>query len=172
MEVKRFAQGEIIFREWTPGQEMYEIRSGRVGIYVRYGSGEEKKLTELEPGRIFGELSALDGQPRSATAVALCDTEAAAIGADDLREYFTGNPGRLLEIMHGISRRLRELTDDYTDVCAAIREMEQAAEHGKEKSAGLMGKIRRFMADYAAAQKTLAELGIHTFVGLHGSYYI
>ena len=68
MEIKRFKAGEVIFEEWTLGGEMYEIKSGSVGIYANYGKAGEQKLTELGAGRIFGELAAIGGGAHAAHA--------------------------------------------------------------------------------------------------------
>lgn len=160
METRRFRQGEVIFREWTLGDKMYEIKRGSVGIYANYGTESETKLTELGEGRIFGELSVIDLGPHSATAAALTDVEAEEIAFDDLRGYFAGEPERIVEILCSISRRLRELTDDYTDVCGAIRELDHGKADGGAQSKGLLAKIKRFMDDYAKAQTILAQYGV------------
>ncbi len=152
METKRFRQGEVIFREFTLGSAMYEIISGKVGIYVAYGTADERKLTELEAGRIFGEMSVIEVYPRSATAVALADTEAMEISSADLQEYFEKKPERLLEIMRGMSRRLRELTQDYQAACVAVDEWKESTEQGKKKSSGLLEAIRKFAALFENAE--------------------
>lgn len=174
MQERRFRSGEVIFKEWTLGDKMYEIKSGSVGIYVNYGSAEETKLTELAEGRILGELSVIDLGPRSATAVALSEVTAEEIAFDDLRGYFTGEPGRIVEIMCSISRRLRELTDDYMEVCGAIRALDQGKQESVEKSKGLLAGIKRFFADYAEAQRLLAQLdgGAGCAYGGFYNYYI
>ena len=58
----------MIFQEGSTGSSMYELKSGSIGIYAAYGTANEKKLTELEAGRIFGEMGVIDVMPRSATA--------------------------------------------------------------------------------------------------------
>ena len=52
-----------------------------------------------------------------------------------------------MEIMRGMSRRLRELTADYQEVCSTIGAWKDATDHGKKKSAGLMASIKKF-ADF------------------------
>lgn len=172
MQEVRFRTGEVIFKEWTLGEKMYEIKSGSVGIYANYGAAEEKKLTELSEGRILGELSAVDLGPRSATAVALSEVVAEEIVFDDLRGYFTGEPGRIVEIMCSISRRLRELTDDYMEVCGAIRALDTAGgePESAEKGGGLLAGFKRFLRDYAEAQAILAKIDGGA-AGSYGGFY-
>ena len=152
MQTKQFRQGEVIFREGTLGNTMYEIRSGTVGIYVDYGEAGEKNLTKLDAGRIFGEMAVIEVFPRSATAVALTDVEAEEISTVDLQEYFGGKPEKLMDIMRGMSRRMRELTADYQEVCGAIDEWKRASDEGKAQSAGLMGALRKFAALFESAE--------------------
>ena len=74
--VKRFAKGEVIFKEGALESFMYDLIEGKVGIYAHYGEAGEKLLTELnaeDGGATFGEMGLIDVMPRSATAVALED---------------------------------------------------------------------------------------------------
>ncbi len=167
MECKSFQKGEIIFRQSEPGRELYEIKSGRVGIYAAYGTPEEKKLTELEAGRIFGEMAVIDVLPRSATAVALEDTEAEAVTGADVQAFFEDRPEKLLEIMRGMSRRLRELTEDYREVCESIGEWKDATEQGREKRSGLMATIRKFAKIFMESTQYMSSPGI----GMYYSFY-
>ena len=157
MQTKMFKEGEVIFREGTLGSTMYEISSGTVGIYACYGTEDEKKLTELEAGRIFGEMAVIEVFPRSATAVALSDVETDEISTSDLQEYFNDRPEKIVEIMRGLSRRLRELTDDYQEVCGSIGEWKESEDSGKGKASGLLESIKKFAAIFAESTKYLSS---------------
>mgnify|MGYP002627286956 CR=1 FL=1 len=153
METKQFKQGEVIFKEGTLGSVMYEIKSGTVGIFAAYGTSDEKQLTELGDGRIFGEMGVIEVRPRSATAVALTDVEATEVSTADLQEYFSAQPEKLMEIMRGMSARLREMTSDFQEVCGVIGDWDEATKQKKEKSSGLLSAIRKFAAAYAESMK-------------------
>ncbi len=163
MEEKRFGKGEVIFREWSLGRTMYELKSGKVGIFANYGEENEKKLTELEPGKLFGEMAVIEVYPRSATAVALENSAALEISTEDIQEYFRGKPDKLLGIMRNLSHRTRELTDEYMDACLTLREMEQSRKDRDGRSSGLRAKIKKFMSEFAAAQRTLATMGLDCY---------
>src|SRR5215469_18486627 len=75
MDSRNFKQGETIFETGDPGAEIYIVRSGRVEIYVENPDGEKVVLAENEHGDVIGELSFLDGGPRTATAVAMEDAQ-------------------------------------------------------------------------------------------------
>jgi len=81
---QRFGPGQVIFRERDKASEAFVIESGRVEISTDVGS-ERKVLAILGPGEMFGEMAALDGTERSATAVALQDTELTLIFHEQLR---------------------------------------------------------------------------------------
>src|SRR4051812_813144 len=68
------AAGAVIFYEGDAGDSFYVIVDGMVGVTVMLPAGTEKTLALLGPGDCFGELSLLDGNPRSATATALRQT--------------------------------------------------------------------------------------------------
>ena len=153
METKQFKQGEVIFKEQTLGNTMYELKNGTVGIYAAYGTPDEKKLTELGAGRIFGEMAVIEAYPRSATAVALSDAEAVEVSTADIQEYFNSQPEKLMEIMRGMSRRLRELTTDYQAVCGTLGEWKDTTQQGKKKSSGLLAAIKKFANIYAKGAK-------------------
>lgn len=164
MERKQFKQGDVIFREGEFGSAMYEVCSGTVGIFVKYGESEEKKLTELGEKRIFGEMGIIEVSPRSATAVALSDVEVDEITVAELKEYFERSPERLIEIMRGQSRRLRELTEDYNAVCAMIAKWKEEDGKGNgKKSSGLLSGLKKFAAIFAESARSVGNAGAGLF---------
>ena len=155
METLQFSRGDVIFMENSIGSSMYEIKSGSVGIYAAYGTDSERKLTELEAGSIFGEMGVIDVMPRSATAIAMSDTEVEEITTADIQSYFDEKPERLLAIMRGLSRRLRELTADYQQACGAMEDWSETAKTKTvQKDSALMRMLKRFAALYTSAAAT------------------
>lgn len=143
-----FERGKVIFKEGSYEPCMYDIIEGEVGIYINYGTSEEKNLTVLKAGDYFGEMGLIEGYPRSATAIALSEVKLSRIGADDFGSYFKSNPGRILSIMENMSHRLRDLTEDYMEACETITEYLKAEERHEEKAPGLLAKMRKFMQFY------------------------
>lgn len=119
-ENKVFKKGTVIFIEGAIEYTMFDIVSGKVGIYGSYGKEGETLLTELTAGKYFGEMAVIDAMPRSATAVALEDTEVVMIPGDDFESYFADDPMKVLEIFNHLCTRLRALSDDYSDACKTI----------------------------------------------------
>ena len=57
MNIKSFGKGAVIFRQGDAGDCMYDIQSGRVGIFDHYGEPDEKKIAELYVDQIRNLVS-------------------------------------------------------------------------------------------------------------------
>ena len=147
MAEKQFAKDEVIFREGEAGESFFQITDGTVGIYVNYGSGEQHKLTELKKDQFFGEMAVIEAYPRSATAVAESDVKAVEISSGDIVSLFKENSDKVLDIMKHLSKRILELTADYTEVCETINELHLGEDPAKRKES-LADKIKKFVNVY------------------------
>ena len=126
MKTRKLKQGEVLFREGDPADCMYDLYVGKVGVFTAYGEPEQKLLMEYFPDQYFGEMGLLEHAPRSATAVALeADTFVAEVSEESFGEFFEKNPARVLMIMQQMSHNLRKRTNDYVDVCRAIKELSE-----------------------------------------------
>jgi uncharacterized membrane protein len=100
------ATGHSVFAQGDEGDAMYVIGDGAVDIVA--GSGKQKViLRSLIKRQYFGELSLLDGAPRSATAVASRDTHLFALDRDDFVAFIKKRPDAALAIMHEVGERMR-----------------------------------------------------------------
>ena len=116
-----YAKGDIIFRQGDPAAVMYDIISGKVGIFSGYQTEQEEKVAELAAGQIFGEMGMIGNEPRSATAVTLeDDTTLETIYPEDLEDLFRKNPPKVEMILRHMSFRLRRLTVDYLAACRKL----------------------------------------------------
>ncbi|HLC29407.1 MAG TPA: Crp/Fnr family transcriptional regulator, partial [Dehalococcoidia bacterium] len=106
-----FQTDETIFYQDDPGQSLYCVTSGIVRIVLSSKEGREAVLVLLRPGEFFGELSLFDGQPRSASAIAMGPTEVAILRRDDFLSFLQEHPQAALTVLAVLSRRLRR-TDD------------------------------------------------------------
>lgn len=98
--------GHTVFAQGDEGDAMYVIEDGAVDIVA--GSGKQKViLTSLFKQQYFGELSLLDGAPRSATAVANRETHLLALDRDDFVAFIKKRPDAALSIMHEVGERIR-----------------------------------------------------------------
>lgn len=100
-----------IFDRDDPGREVYFIVRGKVRVVDHAESGQEIAFDDREAGKIVGELSALDGQPRSATLVALEDTVLAVVPEDVFAGFVEAHPDVALRLMQHFVRDIRTLND-------------------------------------------------------------
>lgn len=113
LSLKRFLQSyrksDVIFEEGSSGNEMYLIHTGSVALMTMQDGNGPVTLAVLKPGDFFGEMALVDDAPRSASAVAIEDTQLIAL--DRTRFMFTvrQQPQFALSIMHTLCQRLREL---------------------------------------------------------------
>ena len=105
--------GQLVFTQGDEGDAMYVIVDGAVDIVA--GSGKQKvTLTSLFKQQYFGELSLLDGAPRSATGVASRYTLLLALERDDFVEFIKKRPEAALSIMHEVGERIRATNEAMT----------------------------------------------------------
>jgi uncharacterized membrane protein len=95
-----------IFAQGDEGDAMYVIEDGAVDIVA--GAGKQRVvLTSLFKQQYFGELSLLDGAPRSATAIAARESSLLALDRDDFVDFVKRRPEAALSIMHEVGERMR-----------------------------------------------------------------
>jgi uncharacterized membrane protein len=98
--------GQTVFAQGDEGDSMYVIQTGAVDIVT--GAGKQKvTVASLFKQQYFGELSLLDGAPRSAAAVANRATQLLALDRDDFVEFIKRRPEAALSIMHEVGERIR-----------------------------------------------------------------
>jgi len=95
---RRYPRGSTLFREADPSDWVVLLMEGRVKVSVVSAAGSEILLAIREPGTLLGELSALDGEPRSATVTALDPVVAVVVSAQDFRAFLASNPQAALQI--------------------------------------------------------------------------
>jgi uncharacterized membrane protein len=107
MNSRDFKQGETVFHYGDPGGEIFILRSGHVELFVENTDGEKIVLSENEQGDVIGELSFLDGGPRTATAVAREDTQMLVLDRVRLLDFIDQHPHAAMDVLTVIGRRLR-----------------------------------------------------------------
>ena len=82
----QFKPGDVIFAEKDDSKCFYILRSGDVEVYKNHGKADQVLLATIPGGgRVLGELSSIDGGPRSATAIAKTPVDAVRISAETIR---------------------------------------------------------------------------------------
>jgi len=105
--IVRFKAGELIFREGDAGSEMFIVQSGAVEIY-RDHANQVQVLAVMEKGDFFGEMSVLEGTPRTACARAAEDSEVIEITSAIFDRMIRGNIEIAVRMLRKLSSRLQE----------------------------------------------------------------
>ena len=103
-----FQAGQLIFKRGDPGGSIFIVASGEVEIFVEDNTGQRIVFETAKTGDFFGELSLLDGDPRSASSLAISDTRALRVDREDLQMLFTRHPSAAMDVLAVMGRRLRE----------------------------------------------------------------
>jgi CRP/FNR family transcriptional regulator, cyclic AMP receptor protein len=111
LTIHDYPRSAPIFRTGDPGDAMYLIDVGKVRISITDADGAAVTLAELSAGDFFGEMAMLDGQGRSANAIAIEDARLAKLTREDFLSFMRSDPRLTLELLTALTARLRR-TDD------------------------------------------------------------
>ena len=117
---RQYIRGEHIFKQGDPGIGMYIIRDGEVEIKYADKNGQILRFASFCKGDFFGELALVDGEKRSASALAKTDAKIAVIFKPDLDNFIERFPKKGIKILQGISliitTRLRKLDEEFLNL--------------------------------------------------------
>lgn len=140
---RRYPKDTVIFFENEEGDCLFMILEGRVKVTILGDDGREIILTMLGSGDLFGEMALLDNEPRSATAIAVEESELLSLHRTDFQAVLGENPGISAALIKVLSQRLRRanhqistlaLLDVYGRVARVILDM--AREEGRRLKDG------------------------------------
>ncbi len=124
---EKYSEGEVIFKEGSFGEATYMILSGEVIISVTV-RGSRIKFGKLKRGDILGQISLVDKQARSATAVAVGDVELGIIDKDFLENEINKTSRDFRLILNAMSDRLRETTNQLIGMTSKYQSLKSRVE--------------------------------------------
>lgn len=104
---KVYPKDGVVFFENEAGDTLFMILTGRIKVTILGDDGREIILTVLGPGDFFGEMSLLDNEPRSATAIATEETELVSLQRTDFEMVLSENKEIALGLIRVLTQRLR-----------------------------------------------------------------
>jgi CRP/FNR family transcriptional regulator/CRP/FNR family cyclic AMP-dependent transcriptional regulator len=141
---RAYRRGETLYHQGDPGHVLHIVLEGRVKVVLPSEAGEEAVLTVLGPGDLHGEMSLLDGEPRSATVVALEPVVSATLSREDFLDLLKRSPGAVEGVLAGLAGMIRRLSSEVGDLMfldlqgrLAKKLLELADTHGKDDGAGV-----------------------------------
>jgi uncharacterized membrane protein len=157
IEVVSHHAGHILFTVGDPGDSLYLIRSGAVEVYVKNDTGQRIVLETAGPHDFFGEMSLLDGGPRTASVVVSEDLEAIRVDRGDIQRLLEKHPTAAMDLLTAMGRRLRQTGELLRHT--ASRNVNREAEDTR----GQVQRIADWIAEFSGS---LTFLNIHFFLFL------
>lgn len=151
-------QGETLFLKGDEGDCMYIVRRGTIKIVLPSIAGEEIIVALLKKNDFFGVMAMLDGESRSADAVAVTNSEVFLLGRNDFLSILQSDINALKTILFDLSQMIRKTDDFLGDVCfspISIRLAKKLLELA-ETSGRVEGNTAYI--DIALTQKELGDL--------------
>ena len=128
IEMEKVASGATLFNIGDQGECLYIVKTGEVELFIKDTAGQKIILKIAETDDLFGEISMLDNKPRSASAVALSDSEVFVLDRDDLLLLFQKKPDSGLNMLSAMCGMLRD-----ADNLLRTRVAKNANEEAEEK---------------------------------------
>jgi CRP-like cAMP-binding protein len=117
----QFTPDQMIFSRGDPGREIYLVLEGRIRLSVLSSEGRELSFDlAASPGHVFGEIAALDGGERTASATAVSHVQAMVLPREVMLEFIERNPKLAMATIHLLCQRLRQ-TDQRLEAIALYR---------------------------------------------------
>ncbi len=140
---KRLPRGASVLRVGSAGDDIVVLLNGRVKLSAIGAERREVVLGIRRPGELIGEMAALGGQRRTATATAIEEADVGLLTADEFRTYLAEHPGAALILIRMLVHRLTEATNEVVDLATqdsvgrvAKRLLELASDHGAPAAEG------------------------------------
>ena len=173
---RRFPGGTALFHERQPSDRVMLLIAGRVKIASTSEDGREAVLAFRGPGDVLGELSAIDGQPRSASVIAVEEVEVVVIPATDFRAFLERAPRATLWLLTRVIARLREADRKRAEFGAsdtigrvAARLIELAERYGEPTPGGVRIDLpitQEELASWVGSSREGVNKALHTLKGL------
>jgi CRP/FNR family cyclic AMP-dependent transcriptional regulator len=185
--VRVLEDGKALFRAGDAGDGCYRLKTGLVKIVVTSQLGEERIISLLGPPAVVGELSMIDGEPRSASVIAISDCSLLFVSREKFEKYVESHPEAIRYLVRTLASRLRQADDalaasTFLSVRARLaRAMLILSEHVGETTEGgeIILHIKIGQGDLAAmagiarenVSRTLSEWRKQDLVTRSGEYY-
>jgi CRP/FNR family transcriptional regulator, cyclic AMP receptor protein len=177
--IKHFDRDHLILLEDEEGDTLFIIIDGQVKVTTFSEHGKEVIFSILYDGDFFGDMSLLDGKPRSASVVALDDSEVRLLRRADFIKLLEKHPRIALRLLEELTRRLRKADErieslallDVTGRLAGIL-LQLAEEKGQEDGEGILIQSRPTHQELANMAGTTRETVTRVLKQLEFKSYI
>lgn len=161
LKTRQFAAREPIVLLGDSGADMYIVRSGRVVVSYPDESGKEVLIEDMGPGNFFGELSLLDGGPRTANVRAVTAVEALSLSREAFVQFMLKRPTVAVHVLTVLGMRQRGLLEK-------LRGIQNVNEADLAEQTVVQRRLSRVAGIFASERFLLANLiVIVTWIGMN-----
>lgn len=174
VRVRHYDAGQTIVGRLDPGREVYFVLSGTVRVTMFAESGREVAFRDLGAGSSFGEIAAIDGEPRSADVVALEEALVGAMSATDFLALLRREPAvteatlkKLARLVRALSQRVYEFASPVpARICAELLRLAEPEGKGPAriapppKHADVAAKVSTHREAVSRVMSELARRGV------------
>ncbi len=157
IRVRSYSARQFVVWEGQAGGTLFLSLSGFFKAVTTGNDGKEMLLSVMGPGEVFGELSVLDGQPRSASVIAIEPGELACVDRPALLELMAKSPSLAVGLIEVLARRVRSLTKRFETLsCQEVPErlaqtlLLLAEKHGQRAGVHVRIPVRLSQQDLAS----------------------
>lgn len=184
--IKKYKAGDVICRRQERGDTLMVIIAGWVKITNSNADGKEIVLNFLGAGDTNGEMAVLDGEGRTADAIALEDTEVFVAYARDLLPILSAHPQAMLEMVRVLCEKLRAasaiIEDNSLDMRRRIARglLRLALQHGRTSKEGIRVSLTVSQSELGGyfglsrenVSRQLGQLRAANVIRLHGTHIV
>lgn len=113
--IRRLEGGEVLFQKGDSGDALYGVRRGQIRIESGTADGHRITLNALGAGDLFGEIALLDGESRTADAVAVEASELFTLRREHVLDYIEQEPKVAIKFIALLCKRLRYISEQMED---------------------------------------------------------
>ncbi|MCL2170386.1 MAG: cyclic nucleotide-binding domain-containing protein [Defluviitaleaceae bacterium] len=114
-EHKRFMSGDTIIAEGDSADSMFFVLEGKMQVIVNHLTVDERLVSTLKSGDMFGEMALFLQEPRTATVVAVGDVALIEITRDTIMEFLSESPENAFIIIELLCKRLKNVISSLAD---------------------------------------------------------
>ncbi len=121
---------DVIVQEGAPGAGLYILVGGEAEVILENDSGDDIFLATLGPGRMFGEMSLLDGEPRAASVISVARSHVLGFFKADLMDLVAHSPSLGFKIVYRLGQLMQERL---SETLGEYRSIEQSTRHDRRR---------------------------------------
>ncbi|MGC3957473.1 MAG: cyclic nucleotide-binding domain-containing protein [Verrucomicrobiota bacterium] len=152
LKTRAYAESQFVMLIGDNGTEFFILQEGKVEISQTDQSGKEVRLAELGPGNFFGEISLLDGGPRTATVRAITPIKTLYLERQQFIDFLQAHPITAVHILQILGSRQRDLLEKLKgirNVNEAVGGQESRLEKKMSRVAGIFASEKFLVANLA-----------------------